>query len=72
MIYVAAILLTLRDRCTAPVQYAQKGAPLPRYRKRRWLVLWAPLAAFGLLMWLLIYGPVYVWRSMKIVIAKRS
>jgi hypothetical protein len=61
MIYIAALILLVRDKINPPKPYQPK--PLRR-RSRLWLVLWIPLAAFGLFIWAVVYGPVILWRRL--------
>jgi hypothetical protein len=61
IIYAAALTLTLADRIAPRAPYVPNQGPRQR-RHRGWLILWAPLAAFGLIMWAIVYGPVLLWR----------
>jgi hypothetical protein len=71
MIYAAALILALRDRLSPPAPYsdevprllaavATKGV-LPRLC---YFMILPPVWAFALVMWLIVYGPVLLWRRL--------
>jgi hypothetical protein len=65
MIYAAAILLAVRDRISPPAPYVPKQPPQTiRPCPRWWRLVLTPLVFFVLSIWLIVYGPVLIWRAM--------
>jgi hypothetical protein len=58
-VYGATGLLVLRDKLRPNHPYAPKPLKHPPF----WFFpIWLLLAAFGMIVWLIVYGPVIAWR----------
>jgi NADH:ubiquinone oxidoreductase subunit 6 (subunit J) len=60
IIYAAAILLAVLDKIDPP---ELNVARQPRNRMLWTLPLWIPAILLSLTMWLVVFGPVLIWRS---------
>jgi protein-S-isoprenylcysteine O-methyltransferase Ste14 len=62
MVYIAAIVLAVRDHFIPQPQYT----PKPRKRKSRWLliplVLLSPVLVVGFIVTFLVLAPLFIWR----------
>jgi hypothetical protein len=61
--YGAAIVLVVRDHLIPQQEHAPR--PLKRRPPLWFFPIWALVVAFGLTVWLIIYGPAALWKSLR-------
>jgi ABC-type Fe3+ transport system permease subunit len=77
MIYVAVIVLAIRDRMAPQREFVPQAPRItqhPNFRTIRWYVLpiWLPIALFSLTIYGVVFLPVILWRGTLKLTSRRT